>query len=209
MATYRTADVRRPGRGSDGSTRFRASLTPSLMRLATLLPALATAALLLAVPASSSAASDCAAASLKPSAANAPQVHHATLCLLNEERTSRGLPRLREQGSLTGVARAYARLMVSERFFDHVSPGGSTMAQRIKRTNYLDGTHGWSLGENLAWGSGSLATPAQIVDAWMHSAGHRANILDGSFREIGIGIAIGSPTGGQGATYVNEFGQRG
>jgi uncharacterized protein YkwD len=43
----------------------------------------------------------------------------------------------------------------------------------------------------------------------MHSAGHRRNILDRSFREIGIGIAIGSPRGGSGATYVNEFGHRG
>jgi uncharacterized protein YkwD len=98
--------------------------------------------------------------------------------------------------------------MVRQRFFDHVSPGGSTMAQRIKRTNYLDGRRGWSLGENLAWGSGSLATPAEIVDGWMHSAGHRRNILDAGFREIGIGIALGSPTGGAGATYVNDFGSR-
>ena len=42
----------------------------------------------------------------------------------------------------------------------------------------------------------------------MHSPGHRRNVLDGGFREIGIGIAVGSPTGGAGATYVNEFGSR-
>jgi uncharacterized protein YkwD len=178
------------------------------MRLRTLLPALVTAATLLVVPASSSAASGCAGASLAPSAEHAAEVHHATLCLLNQQRTSRGLPRLREQGSLTGVAKTYARLMVRQRFFDHTSPGGSTMAERIKRTSYLDDTHGWALGENLAWGSGSSATPAQIVRAWMRSAGHRRNILDAGFREIGIGIALGSPTGGAGATYVNEFGRR-
>jgi len=178
-----------------------------MIRLRTLIPALCSAAVLLAVPAAASASS-CAGAALAPSAANAPAVHHATLCLLNEQRTSRGLSRLREQTSLGGVATTYARLMVRQRFFDHVSPGGSTMAERIKRTSYLDKTRGWSLGENLAWGSGSLASPAKIVDAWMHSAGHRANILDGGFREIGIGIALGSPSGGQGATYVNEFGSR-
>jgi uncharacterized protein YkwD len=179
-----------------------------MRRLRTLIPALATAAVLLAIPASASAAG-CAGATLAPSAENTVAVRHATLCLLNGQRTSRGLTRLREQGSLTGVARTYARLMVSERFFDHVSPGGSTMAQRIKRTSYLDDTRGWSLGENLAWGSGSLSTPAKIVTAWMHSAGHRRNILDSGFREIGIGIALGSPSGGKGATYVNEFGRRG
>jgi len=176
-------------------------------RLRILLPALASAALLLVAPTSSSAAG-CAGATLKPTAGDAARVHHATLCLLNRQRASRGLPRLREQRSLTGAARRYARLMVRRRFFDHVSPGGSTMAERIKRTNYLDDTRGWSLGENLAWGSRSRATPVQIVAAWMHSAGHRRNILDGGFREIGIGIALGSPTGGAGATYVNEFGRR-
>jgi uncharacterized protein YkwD len=179
-----------------------------MLALRILVPTLATAATLLAVPAASSAATGCAGASLAPSAEHAAQVHHATLCLLNQQRTSRGLARLREQRSLTAVAGSYARLMVRRRFFDHVSPGGSTMAERIERTSYLDGRRGWSLGENLAWRSGSRATPAEIVEAWMHSAGHRANILDAGFREIGIGIALGSPSGGAGATYVNELGSR-
>jgi uncharacterized protein YkwD len=83
------------------------------------------------------------------------------------------------------------------------------MPQRIKRTNYLRGARGWTLGENLAWGTGSAATPARIVSAWMHSPGHRRNILDRRYREFGIGLALGAPTGGPGATYVNEFGRRG
>ena len=75
---------------------------------------------------------------------------------------------------------------------------------------YLDGVRGWSLGENLAWRSGAAATPAHIVEAWMRSPGHRRNILDGGFREIGVGLATGAPrrTGGGGATYVNELGHR-
>jgi uncharacterized protein YkwD len=119
-----------------------------------------------------------------------------------------GLRKLRVHRSLSHAATSYAHLMVRRHFFDHVSPSGSTMMQRIKRTNYLRHARGFTLGENLAWGQGSLATPAQIVNAWMHSPGHRANILNGSYREIGIGIALGSPAGGGGATYVNEFGRR-
>lgn len=176
-------------------------------RLRHFLPALASAAVLLAVPASSSAAG-CPGADLAPSTAHAAQMRHATLCLLNLQRARHGVPRLRTQRSLGSAATTYARLMVRHRFFDHVSPAGSTMAQRIKRTNYLRDTRGWSLGENLAWGSGTNATPSQIVNAWMHSAGHRRNILDSGFREIGVGIALGSPRGGSGATYVNEFGRR-
>ncbi|MCW2985255.1 MAG: hypothetical protein JWR63_2825 [Conexibacter sp.] len=180
-----------------------------MRRLRFLLPALALAAILPALPATSSAASACRGANLTPSAAHAAQVRQATLCLLNRQRAGHGLPRLREHRSLSHAARRYAHLMVAERFFDHVSPAGSTMAQRIKRTNYLRGSRGWSLGENIAWGSGGSATPARIVNAWMHSAGHRRNILDRSFREIGIGIALGAPNGRSGATYVNEFGRRG
>jgi uncharacterized protein YkwD len=179
-----------------------------MRRLRFLLPAFATI-LALAAPATSSAARACPGAHLAPSAAHAAQVRHATLCLLNRQRTRHGLPRLRQQRSLSNAARRYARLMVAKHFFAHVSPGGSTMAQRIKRTNYLRHTRGWALGENLAWGSGAAATPARIVNAWMHSAGHRRNILDRSYREIGIGIALGAPNGRAGATYVNEFGRRG
>jgi uncharacterized protein YkwD len=182
-----------------------------MRRLRFLLPTLATAAAVttLTLPASSLAASTCGGATLKPSAANAAVIHRATLCLLNRQRASHGLPRLREQRSLANAAQSYAQLMVRQRFFDHVSPGGSTMTQRIKNTSYLRGARGWTLGENLAWGAGTSATPARIVNAWMHSAGHRRNILDGRFREIGIGVAAGAPTGTPaGATYVNEFGSR-
>jgi uncharacterized protein YkwD len=179
-----------------------------MRRLPFLTPALVLAVTLLAFPAAANAATPCRGAHLTPSPQHAAQVRSATLCLLNRQRALHGLPRLRAHRSLSHAAAKYARLMVAQRFFDHVSPAGTTMPQRIKRTNYLKHTRAWSLGENIAWGSGGAATPARIVNAWMHSAGHRANILDRSFREIGIGIALGAPNGGAGATYVNEFGRR-
>jgi uncharacterized protein YkwD len=159
--------------------------------------------------ASSAAARPCHGAHLTPSAAHAAKVRAATICLVNRQRVRHGLRRLHTQRSLTHAATAYARLMVAQRFFDHVSPTGLTFDQRIKRTNYLRNVRGWALGENIAWGAGPASTPAQIVNAWMHSPGHRANILDPRYRELGMGIAIGAPTGGSGATYVNEFGRRG
>ena len=67
------------------------------------------------------------------------------------------------------------------------------MVDRIRRTGYTSGARGWALGENIAWGSGRLATAAQIHRSWMNSSGHRANILQRSFREIGIGIETGLP----------------
>lgn len=181
-----------------------------MRRLRFLLPALALAATLptLAGPADADAATACRGANLKPTRTHAVAVRHATLCLLNRQRAAHRLPRLRAHRSLANAATKYARQMVAQHFFDHVSPAGTTMASRIKRTNYLKRTRSWSLGENIAWGSGGAATPAQIVSAWMRSSGHRANILNRSFREIGIGIALGAPNGGSGATYVNDFGRR-
>jgi uncharacterized protein YkwD len=102
--------------------------------------------------------------------------------------------------------------MVSARFFDHTSPSGSSMVDRIRRTGYTKRARSWALGENIAWGSGSLATAAEIHRGWMHSPGHRANILQRSFREIGIGIETGLPVrlsaAQSGATYTTDFGFR-
>jgi uncharacterized protein YkwD len=185
-----------------------------MLRTRLLLPALAAAATFIA-PAAASASTPCDGAGALPTAANVEQVRSATLCLLNRERSNAGLAPLREQGSLRSAAKSYSRTMVRQGFFAHVSPGGSTMVTRIKRTSYLDGARGWSLGENIAWGTGSRSTAAQTVNAWMHSSGHRANILNGSFREIGIGISLGAPVaaaaasgGGIAATYTTDFGVR-
>jgi uncharacterized protein YkwD len=183
-----------------------------MRRLRFLLPAVATAATALAAPAGATAAPGCAGANVVPRATTTAVVRHATLCLLNRQRVRHGLPRLRAQRSLTHAASTYANLMVRQGFFDHVSPGGSTMSIRIAHTRYLHGVRAWSIGENLAWGAGSAGTPKAIVNAWMHSAGHRRNILDRHFREIGIGVAPGAPRGAgasvPGGTYATEFGTR-
>ena len=115
------------------------------------------------------------------------------LCLHNAERARHGLPRLSENPRLRRAAARHAAHMVEARFFDHTTPAGSTMVDRIRRTGYTSGARGWSIGENIAWGTGRLATAAQIHRSWMSSPGHRANILQRSFREIGIGIETGVP----------------
>jgi uncharacterized protein YkwD len=136
----------------------------------------------------------------------------ATLCLLNAERTARGLAPLRAQRTLAGVAAGYASTMVRDEFFAHTSPSGSTVLSRIQRTTYLRRNTRWWVGENIAWGSGTLGTPREVVAAWMASPGHRANILDPRFREIGIGIADGAPApvddGETARTCATDFGRR-
>jgi uncharacterized protein YkwD len=172
---------------------------------------LATAAVL-ALAAAGSAHAACANIDVMPSRHVAHKVRTATLCLLNEQRNMRGLHTLSSSGRLRHVAGRYARLMVRHSFFAHESPGGSTPLSRIRRTTYLTGAGFWTVGENLAWGTGNLATPRMIMRAWMHSPEHRANILNGRYRQIGVGIAYGAPVhafaAAPGATYATDFGGR-
>jgi uncharacterized protein YkwD len=157
-------------------------------------------------------AQGCANVNLKPTRGNLEVVRTAVLCLHNAERARHGLPKLSESPRLRRAAERHSSHMVDAHFFDHTSPGGTTMLDRIRRTGYTNGARGWSLGENIAWGSGRLATAAQIQRAWMKSPGHRANILQRSFREIGIGIETGLPVrlsaSQSGATYTTDFGYR-
>jgi uncharacterized protein YkwD len=177
--------------------------------------ALACAALALGAtaPAAGAAADEpCADAKLTPRRDNLDRVRVATLCLLNAERAKHDLAPLRADDQLGRAAQTYSARMVRERFFAHVSPHGSTLTTRIRKgTKYLTSSvRDWALGENLAWGSRSLSTPRATVRAWMRSSGHRENILDDRFRDIGIGVAPGAPAAvsGPAATYTTNFGYR-
>ncbi len=153
----------------------------------------------------------CESTTVVPTQASIDDARAATLCLLNKQRTSRGLRTLDTSAALETAAARFSRKMVAEGFFAHVSPHGSTLASRVRATSFLEGVRTFSLGENIAWGSRRLATPVEIVDGWMHSTAHRRNILDPDFRSIGVGIAPGAPRPGvdSAATYTTDFGVRG
>ena len=181
--------------------------------------ATAVAAALLAPAATASAADgelptarpaqQCADADLQPAADNLPRVRAALLCLHNELRARRGLPTLKENARLRRAAAGHSRTMVSDRFFEHTTPAGVTMTDRILRSRYVDRGEAWTLGENLAWGTGELATPRGAIAAWLDSPGHRSNMLKRSYRELGVGVVLGNPsTGNDGATYTVDFGVR-
>ena len=154
------------------------------------------------------AAASCANPELAPDAGSMPFVLKSTLCLVNAERIDRGLAPLTENARLATAARRYAEDMVAGGYFSHTGRDGSDFSERLRRVGYIPTARQWAIGENLAWGTGALATPAAIVRAWMNSPGHRANVLEPRYREIGLGVAIGNPAGadGVGATYATEFG---
>ncbi len=111
---------------------------------------------------------------------------------MNAERTARGLGRLQAEPLLGRVASSYARQMVA-RASSTTSPPSARRLARIQATSYLRDGGVLVAGREPRLGHRPLATPRAIVRGWMHSAGHRANILNRHFRDVGIGIAAGAP----------------
>jgi uncharacterized protein YkwD len=178
------------------------SFTKSVVLVVTAL-----AVLLFVVP-SASAAGACSSANATAAKASKRALVRATLCVLNAERARHRLRPLRLNHKLSTAAQRHSRAMARRKFFSHTSPSGASFVDRIRSTGYLSGARSWTVGENIAYGSGGRSTPRSIGSAWMNSPPHRANILSGSFRSIGIGVASGTPVGGGGGTYTTDFGRR-
>jgi uncharacterized protein YkwD len=175
--------------------------TNTRLRLAV---AAATVATALVAPSAASAAV-CTHADANPNDISLTQAKGATLCLLNKQRRAHGLRKLKENRRLDRASQRHANDMSRRNYFAH-----GDFVGRIQAAHYLRGARSYTLGENIAWGSWDLATPRRIVKGWMNSPGHRANILNGRFHEIGLGVARGAPVGGQdrAGTYVTDFGTR-
>jgi uncharacterized protein YkwD len=132
------------------------------------------------------------------------------LCLVNGERTTRGLAPLRVSRLLEGSARSHSRDMVARRYFSHVSPGGMNARQRILRSGYLRERPAAHVGEAIAWGIAHRGTPAGLVRSFMNSPGHRRIVLDRRHRDVGVGLVRGAPLAGRGrgSTLTLDFGRR-
>lgn len=100
--------------------------------------------------------------------------------LVNNIRQQNGLQPLTANWELSRVARYKSQDMVDKRYFSHTSPTYGTPFQMIKNFGISFKT----AGENIAYG---YATPQAVVDGWMNSSGHRANILNASYKQIGVG----------------------
>ena len=109
------------------------------------------------------------------------QVH----ALINAERTSYGESPLVHDETLRRVARAHSEDMIRRDFFAHVNPDGLDPFDRLA----LESVSYYAAGENIAWNRGYADPGATAVSGWMDSAGHRANILNGTFTHAGLGAA--------------------
>jgi uncharacterized protein YkwD len=148
---------------------------------------------------------------LCPHSSDLPDPEHtaearaAVLCLVNQHRAERGLAPLVEHPALQAAAQGHAEDMGRREFYAHDNPDGADPHKRITSAGY----RGRTTGENIHWGIGINATPARIVDGWMNSPGHRANILRSEFTHVGTGIAYDAPerfADGRVGVYVHDFG---
>ncbi|RSD19923.1 CAP domain-containing protein [Amycolatopsis eburnea] len=128
----------------------------------------------------------------KSAAKVASTVAGQVLDLVNDERAKAGCDPLTEESHLTKAAQDYSDQMSAGDFFSHTSPDGTTFDQRIKIAGYSKPG-----AENIAKGQTSAA---QVMDAWMNSEGHRANILNCTLKKLGVGFTKA------GNYWVQDFG---
>jgi uncharacterized protein YkwD len=161
--------------------------------------------------ASAAPAMACPDADARPPQLTVDEARDSVVCLMNKRRRSNGLQKLTVNVKLQRAAQRHSNSMDAGNYFDHNSPNGSDPISRIQDTGYLAGARSWAIGENIRWGSGSLSTPRVAVQEWMNSSSHREIMLSRSYRQVGVGVAIGAPVGGLGdnaAIYTADFGYR-
>jgi uncharacterized protein YkwD len=166
------------------------------------------AAAMMAVPA---AAAACERDGAQPKELTVKEARAAVICLINQRRKGNGLGRLREENHLERAAQRHSNSMDQGNFFSHIGPGGSTPQSRVQGTGYLAGASSWGIAEVIRWGRRGQGSPKAAVAAWMKSPSHRSALLGGGYRHLGVGVALGSPTGsgeGNSAIYTATVGYR-
>lgn len=131
-----------------------------------------------------------------PSNTGSSSVIQEVVNIVNQERSRAGLSPLRIHSQLNAAAQAHSDDMVRNNFMGHTGSDGSSMGDRIRRNGYNFRT----AGENVAAGQSS---PQDVMRSWMNSPGHRQNILNPNFRDIGVGCAHG---GSYGIYWTQKFG---
>lgn len=127
--------------------------------------------------------------------------HQGTITETNNQRLANNLPSLKENAKLDAAAKAKAQDMFKNHYFEHVSPSGRGPADLAKTAGY----EYLIIGENLALGN--FENDKVLVQAWMDSPGHRANILNNKYTEIGVAVEKGTYEGRTVWMAVQEFGR--
>jgi uncharacterized protein YkwD len=124
--------------------------------------------------------------------------------LINQKRADQGLPALTQNASLRSAARGHSQDMACNDHFSHTGFTGSTLPSRLSAAGYS-----YSLAaENIGASSQANFSPGAVVNMWMNSSGHRQNILNKSFKHIGVGFRyVEGGTSNLDAYYTADFGR--
>jgi len=124
------------------------------------------------------------------------------LNLINQERKKRGIAPLRMDSRLVAAARLHSQDMGCKGFFSHTGSDGSSPFDRMQRAGYTFS----AAAENIYAGNGSYNSPQAAFNGWMNSQGHRENMLNPRYVDVGIGYVNvpGSPYGGY---FTADFGK--
>ena len=161
---------------------------------ASILPSVVAVALMTSAVVSSASAGE-ARTSVSASVTRVTSLEGDLIREINLVRSTRGLHRLTRSSALSRTAVGHSVAMATEGFFTHESADGRAFWRRVEQA-YARRTRSWTVGENLAMFGGAPPSAAGIVQAWMASPPHRANLLRAIFREAGVGIVFNPAAGG-------------
>jgi uncharacterized protein YkwD len=132
---------------------------------------------------------------------NAYLTNSGTIALTNNERAKAGLPTLVSNAKLMNIAKIRMNDMFAKGYFEHISSTGDSAAKEADANGYAYIT----IGENIAMGN--FKDDATLMQAWMNSPGHRANILRPTFTQLGVSVGKGMYNGKETWIAVQVFGK--
>ncbi len=144
---------------------------------------------LAAAPGTTAALAGCPHANAHPHTTSLANLRKAMRCLVNRKRAQHGRGKLKNNARLAKAAQRHTRVMLRKDCFEHRCPGEASLGKRVKRSGYLKGAKSYYFAEDIGFDH----TPRRMVRRLMHDSYNRRNILNGDFRDVGVGAGWGAP----------------
>jgi uncharacterized protein YkwD len=144
---------------------------------------------LAAAPGTTAALAACPHANAKPHTTSLANLRTAMRCLVNKKRAKHHLTKLKDNAKLAGAAKKHTDVMLKKDCFKHHCPGEVGLRKRMKRSGYLEGAKAYYFAEDI----GFDRTPKRMIQRLINDPYNRGNILNGDFKDIGVGAGWGAP----------------
>lgn len=144
---------------------------------------------LAAAPGTTAALAACPHANAHPHETSLANLRTAMRCLVNKKRAKHDLHKLKDDTHLARAAKRHTNVMLRKDCFKHKCPGEPGLRKRMKRSGYLKGAKAYYYAEDLGFDH----TPRRMIRRLMNDPYNRGNILNGKFKDIGVGAGWGAP----------------